>query len=376
MAGFHQFSAGRKVYDNGSYAPTRGPVSAQGAQGYLKRELKNRNQGNQGTYGGVSKVGSDGQSDTRSGVAAQALQRSTKTAAGPWKPGTGGAQKSGGVGASPFNPGPKNPKPPGTGGVRPPTGGTTGGGTGSSGGGTTPPDPAAPVVPPSVTINAAGQLELPYNEAWTQGLIENMGEFNQQLADMQLEGQQQQLEYSDAKRNSELQYGQIQKQTLNNNAAGGTAFSSMYGQGVVNNANAYNNQVNSLDQANASFQNNMALQRSTIESSFNDQLRKQALEYAKEVALDAGNLGYDTPKPVKPKPGENSSSTGPNGPKNQVDKGRERAALVTFGENGNFKGNKNPKPGDKNKNKGNGNKKVGQRARTNAARMVFKKGKK
>lgn len=36
---FNRFAAGRKVYGNGSYAPTRGTVNP---SGYVKRELKKR----------------------------------------------------------------------------------------------------------------------------------------------------------------------------------------------------------------------------------------------------------------------------------------------------------------------------------------------
>lgn len=36
---FNRFAAGRKVYANGSYAPTRGTVNP---KGYIKRELKKK----------------------------------------------------------------------------------------------------------------------------------------------------------------------------------------------------------------------------------------------------------------------------------------------------------------------------------------------
>ena len=61
-----QASRGRTVYSGGSFAPTKGPVSAQGAQGYIQRSIR---QGNAGLWGGSSKWGRDGKSDTRSGVA-------------------------------------------------------------------------------------------------------------------------------------------------------------------------------------------------------------------------------------------------------------------------------------------------------------------
>ena len=72
---FNKLAAGRKVYGQGSYAPTRGQVSAAGAQGYLQREINKPKK----LYPGVSTFGNDGQSDTRSGIVAQALARRQST---------------------------------------------------------------------------------------------------------------------------------------------------------------------------------------------------------------------------------------------------------------------------------------------------------
>lgn len=76
---------GNRVYKGGVTAPNKGPVSAKGAQGYVKRELRSKLTDRKRTLakpgGGmiqrpvVSPKGSDGASDRRSKVAAMALQR-------------------------------------------------------------------------------------------------------------------------------------------------------------------------------------------------------------------------------------------------------------------------------------------------------------
>ena len=78
MAGFNQAQTGNRVYGAGGRAPNMGQVSAKGAQGYLAREQrKSRN-------GAVTRpIGSDGKSDSRSGVAANALKRQMKTTSAP-----------------------------------------------------------------------------------------------------------------------------------------------------------------------------------------------------------------------------------------------------------------------------------------------------
>ena len=69
---FTPLAAGKKVYAQGSFAPTRGTVDP---QGYIQRELAKQQS--------VSSIGRyDGQSDTRSGLAQAALQRMKAVAPG------------------------------------------------------------------------------------------------------------------------------------------------------------------------------------------------------------------------------------------------------------------------------------------------------
>lgn len=59
---------GKRVYNGVSTSPNKGQVSAKGAQGYIKREIRKKARKRR-------PVGGDGQSDRRSAVAAMALRR-------------------------------------------------------------------------------------------------------------------------------------------------------------------------------------------------------------------------------------------------------------------------------------------------------------
>lgn len=61
------FMTGKTVFGNGSYAPTRGTNNP---AGYIKRDINKS-----GPFGGVSRFGSTGRSETRSGLAKAALAR-------------------------------------------------------------------------------------------------------------------------------------------------------------------------------------------------------------------------------------------------------------------------------------------------------------
>lgn len=70
MASIRKAQTGKRVYRGVSQSPNMGQVSAKGAQGYIKRELKKK-----ARSGIVRQIGSDGKSDSRSAVAAMALRR-------------------------------------------------------------------------------------------------------------------------------------------------------------------------------------------------------------------------------------------------------------------------------------------------------------
>lgn len=70
MATIRKAQTGNRVYRGVGTSPNVGQVSAKGAQGYIKRELRKK-----ARSGIVRQVGGDGKSDSRSAVAAQALRR-------------------------------------------------------------------------------------------------------------------------------------------------------------------------------------------------------------------------------------------------------------------------------------------------------------
>lgn len=283
-----QFSRGRAVYAGGSYAPTRGQVSAKGAQGYLKREL-NKNTRVQTPHPGSSQWGKDGQSDTRSGIAKAALKRKDKAAWGPQpgsgNPGTGGTR-----------PPIKNEQVGQPGGPTNPTGNEGGGSAGGGGtGGATAPPPE-----PTVVVNEAGQLQLPYSAEWGEGVLGALQESNQGLLELQSQQQQQALDYMKSTRNLDTQYTDLKRDTLSDNAGRGTAFSSAYGTAVGRNANQYNTMKNDLISENALANTGFDLQRAGIYDAFNDTLRQAALRFAEDTSNQAGELGYgQTNNPIK-----------------------------------------------------------------------------
>lgn len=295
-----QFSRGRAVYSQGSYAPTRGQVSAQGAQGYLKREL------NKPGKAGVSQWGKDGQSDTRSGMAKAALDR--KNAANNGRPQLGGPR-----------PPIKNPQVGQPGG---PSGGQSEGGTAPSTGG---PKPPAQPPQPVVEIGENGQLKLPYNQEFSEGVLGALQESNSSLLDIQNQQQQQALQYMQSNRDADVDYTNLKRSTLSDNAGRGTAFSSGYGLAVGNNANAYNTMKNDLATQHTMANSNFDLQRAGIYDSFNDTLRQGALAYGNSLTEQAGNLGYGTDK--NPIAGGDTGKGNPGGgkgrnSKNNKNKGR------------------------------------------------------
>ena len=270
---------GRNVYGSGSYAPTKGRVSAAGAQGYLQRSIRN------GTgvtpLGGVRRVGSDGQSDTRSGVAASA-----------------NARRQAQAGKSAQNAYSNQGRQPGKGGV----------------------NHAAQVAQqqaqqaamtqsatPSVTVNANGQLELPYSQEWSAEILQGMGDYNQELAALQGDQQQEGLEYNQSVRNEGINYTNAARTSLNTSAGGGTAFSSAYGVQASNDANAHQNQLNDLLAQQQAQHTAVETQKTALVSAFKDMLRQGALGNADTLAQSAGTLGYGRYK-AKKKPGRNTSA--------------------------------------------------------------------
>lgn len=277
MPSMQQNLQGRTVYKGGSYGPTRGQVSAQGAMGYLRRET--RKPANQGLYGGVSRRGRDGQSDTRSGAAARMLGSRGKWMGQEGGPGYGGpnnGRPGTGIQAPSTQ---QQQKPEGT---APPAAGT----------------PAAPPAAstPTMTVNAAGTLELPYSPAWNSEVLTGLEDTNATLADIQRQRQQQALLYADQQRQANEGYEVQKRDTLNDNSARGVAFSSGYGVGVGRDANNFNNILGALATDNTNANADFDFQATSATNAFKAMLARASDDYANALADDAGTLGYGEPE--------------------------------------------------------------------------------
>jgi hypothetical protein len=268
------------VYGGGSFAPNRGAVSAQGAQGYLRREIKKQNTG---PFGGVSAVGRDGQSNTRSGVAQNILKRRADPT----------PQRAMG-GGSGIIAGDNKPKPP----IKPTTGGGGKdpiGNTGPMNPNGNPTGPSTPVPPPvpTVVVSPTGQLNLPYDQQFSSEVLAALDQYNNELMDLQLDQQQEGLDYTIQRRDADSAYTGTKRSTLASNAARGTAFSSQYGTAVANNAQQYQNKIGDLDTKHSMFGQNNELRRAGILTAFQRMLSQSAMDYGNDLSEDAGNLGLD-----------------------------------------------------------------------------------
>lgn len=259
MASVQQNLTGKRVYRNSSFAPTRGTNNP---SGYIERELRNNMQART-PYQGVSKSGTDGQSDTRSGLAATALggrpmvNTQTRT-----------------TGASPTALG---GKPAGSNGM-PVTPGFV---------------PAqAPAKSPAqvVQISPTGQLNLPFDYKYAQEALTQKSNMNSALLALQQETQAAAQDYLRNRNKTDQAFGEANRNTLNDNAARGTAFSSGYGRQVGKNATSYNNAINELDMQNNQTQTNAIANRNQIQQAYNDFLRQQALARANDLHQQAGTL--------------------------------------------------------------------------------------
>lgn len=278
---FNRFAAGRKVYGQGSYAPTKGQLNP---QGYIQREIRKRNQqanGNNGT--GVSQVGNDGQSDTRSGLAANAMKRN-------------GMSWPNHYGPQAVAIGPRNNNNGGRNGNKQSSGN---GSNHSSNPGAVTSNPSAPVTP-TVNISPAGQLQLPYNSEFANQALDAQMAFDAEMLDLQQSEQEQALAYQQQMRDLDYGYQDQQRSTLNDAAARGNLYSSAYGVGVNEDARQYNNMKNDLGAKNSLFHSGAMGQRNAASAMLQALLQRATQGYADSLAEDAGGLGFGVDAPAVP----------------------------------------------------------------------------
>lgn len=259
-----QLLQGRTVYRNSSYAPTRGTNNP---AGYIQRGLNQQQApsmpqivhgGNVGPYGGVSSVGSDGQSDTRSGLAARALNSQLQHQ---------------GVGTSV---------------------------AGQTAIGAPTPQlniPSAPIA----DISPIGTIKLPYNFESNQNILAQKKAANEALLKLQQQRQEDAVNYARAIFENKNQFGTLLAQTLNDNAGRGTAFSSGYGKSVGDNYTKFNDLINQLQSNESRSLNNYQTGANQVQSDLNDFLLNAALQQGFIANKSAGKWGIGPKKKKKKK---------------------------------------------------------------------------
>lgn len=253
---------GNRVYNGVSQSPNRGQVSAQGAQGYVQREVRK-----QAMSGVVRPKGPDGKSDSRSTVAAQSLQRQRQQQ-GPSKANAPKPAKLRGRTMAAPNPARSQPSGPAVG-------------------------PVAPSFPP-ITISANGVLELPYDQEAAEDEFQANYEANENLAALDAADRENLAGYNQNVRDSGIAYESLRRQTLDANAARGTAFSSQHGIAAGDNARDYSNHIGDLNTARNNFLAELGQKRTGIQTGLTQRLGLIAQRRAHRLNEDAGDLGFGT----------------------------------------------------------------------------------
>jgi hypothetical protein len=280
MATLQQAQTGNRVYNGAGISPNMGAVSAKGAQGYLKRSIKQRNLGRP--------IGGDGQSDRRSGVAQAAMQRFV------------GAKN---VTVHNYGPGFRNGGRPMVKPNKPQSGGKPQGeqfkpDKGQPEHGTMGKTPNQQVQQPqqikapSVQVSANGQLNLPYNQDYANAVLQANTDYNNGLTGYTNDLNQADLDYTTQTNQANRDYQALQGRTLNLNAAAGMAFSSRYGTAVANNASDYANQIAGLQSQNNLAHQNYTSNVNNLGTVRDNTIGAAAQAYANSLNPQAGTLGY------------------------------------------------------------------------------------
>jgi hypothetical protein len=166
------------------------------------------------------------------------------------------------------------------------------------------PTPTTPPAPtnPYIQINSNGQLDLPYNQQFAGYLLDAKDQMNQRLMQLAQSKQEQDLDFTRTTRDAEVDYQNAARAALNQASGRGTAFSSAYAKDVSDNATNYQNYMQDLTNSDLQFEQGVTAERGGIETTFNDMLRRYALDQANADAENAGDLGYGKPNPAKPIP--------------------------------------------------------------------------
>ena len=251
---------GKRVYNQSSYAPSQGTNNA---QGYINREINKPDapqapQGTQGLYGGVSTFGNDGQSDTRSGIAQQALQSR--------------------MGSSlQADPNQTRKTPLATASV--PTAVN-----------------AIKTALPSIKITPVGKLKLPFNFKYAQGVLEEKRTADAAILKLQQQRQAENRAYMQSILEGAEGYDDTQMESLNDAAGRGVAFSSGYGLKVANDATNYNRFLSQLNTEESDNINEATSGSAAVNNAYKSALAKYANQAGYEFDQKAGTMNKKTVK--------------------------------------------------------------------------------
>lgn len=250
---------GKTVYRGSSYAPTRGTNNP---TGYLQRELSkqglvddgnnNNPNGNVGLHGGVSTVGSDGNSDTRSGLAANALKT---TGAVGTSNGQGNALSSG--------------KPQ-----------------------LTVPDA------PTAQISSIGEIKLPYNFGSTQNILAEQQAAQEALRNIQQSQQDNAINYVRDVAGTQDSFDTTMLGSRNNASGRGTGFSSAYGKAVSTNYGKFSDLMQQLASDHGTKTLRANQDQNSVLSKFDTFLKSEVNKQGYDAMQNAGT--WDIKKKADP----------------------------------------------------------------------------
>lgn len=248
---FNRFAAGNKQYGlAGSRRPTAGPVNP---SGYIQRELARRS-----NQQGVSKVGRDGQSDTRSGLAHNAIKNNlgNNIGRGPAAP----------------NP-PRSPNAPKAKSNLPSFGMTRNGQQQAI-------NPAAAVrpqaaaAPPATPVTASGQLQIPYDSEYYDQVLNAQQNFDAEMMGIGFEEQDHALALQQFIRELEEGYVDRKRGTLNNAGASGMLQSSLHSTGINEDAREYTQAKTDSEMEDVNRRNQWATRKTGAQNFFNQNVQR------------------------------------------------------------------------------------------------------
>ncbi len=268
MSNLQSMLTGNRVYRMSSHAPNRGQVNA---TGYIQRGIRQQNQG-------VSQWGSDGQSDTRSGIAAAALRaRAAQSSQTAYM--NQGTQPN--PGSWPGQANPQQPQPSQQNTLMQPKQGAL----------TTNPFVAPSMAPTAkVQTTATGAIKLPYSFTNRLGIVSQRSKLGDTLAGLEKQRQADILSYLENSKGEADKYGQQARDLLDSYASRGLATSTGYGSASDQNMADYQDVMSKLLEGATRSANTHQSERARAISNYNRYVQAQAIQQGYNIIKKAGTV--------------------------------------------------------------------------------------